>query len=49
MRCVMNEDALITNDEKIRNEMCRSLSCYSVLSYLPFNDLTIQRFNVAKP
>ena len=39
----------MTNDEKMRNEMCRSLSRYSALSYLPFSNLTIQCFNVTKP
>ena len=37
----------MTNDEKMRNELCESR--YSAPSYLPFNDLTIQCFNVAKP
>jgi hypothetical protein len=45
----MNDEAVMTNDEKMRNEMCESLGRYSAPSYLPFNDLTIQCFNVTKP
>ena len=45
----MNDEALVTNDEKMRNDMCQSLCCYNAPSYVPFNDLTVQRFNVAKP
>jgi len=49
MRCVMDDEARMTNDEKIRNDICESLSRNSAPSYLPFNDLTIQHLNVAKP
>jgi len=45
----MNDEALMTNDERMRNDMCQSLCRYNAPSYLPFNDLTVQRFNVAKP
>jgi hypothetical protein len=45
----MNDEALMTNDEKMRNAMCESLCRYGAPSYLPFNDLTVQRFNAAKP
>ena len=45
----MNHEALMTNDKKMRNDMCESLCRYDAPSYLPFNDLTVQRFNVAKP
>ena len=37
------------NDEKMRIVMCESLCCYDAPSYLPFDELTVQRFNVAKP
>jgi hypothetical protein len=45
----MNDEAPMTNDEKMRNDMCESFVGCSARSYLPFNVLTIQRFNVAKP
>ena len=35
--------------KKMRNDTCKSLCGYDAPSYLPFNDLTVQRFNVAKP
>ena len=49
MTCVMNDEALMTNDERTRKDICESLSRYSAPSHLRFNDLTIQRFNVTKP
>ena len=45
----MNHEALMTNDKKMRNDMRESLCRYDAPSYLPFNVLTVQRFNVAKP
>jgi len=45
----MNDEALMTNDEKMRNDMWESLCRYGAPSYLRFNDLTVQRFNVANP
>jgi hypothetical protein len=49
MKCVMNHEALMTNDEKMRNDMCESVCRHNAPSHLPFNDLTVQRFNAAKP
>ena len=50
MRWVMNDEALMTNDgEKMRTDMCESLCRYNAPSYLAFNDLAVQRFNVARP
>ena len=45
----MNDEALMTTDEKMRNDMGEWLCRYDAPSYLPFNDLAVQRFNVAKP
>jgi len=45
----MNDEALITNGEKMKNDLRESLCRYSAPSYLLFNDLTIQCSNVAKP
>jgi len=49
MRSVMNHEALMTNDEKMTNDKAESLCRYDAPSCLVFNDLTVQRFNVAKP
>jgi hypothetical protein len=45
----MNDKALTSNDEKMTKNMYMSLNRYTATSYLRFNELTIQRFNVVKP
>ena len=45
----MNHEALMTNDKQMRNDIGESLCRYHAPWCLPFNDLTVQRFNVVKP
>jgi hypothetical protein len=44
-----NDEALMSNNEGMMKNSHDSLSRYTATSYLRFDDLTIQRFNMAKP